>query len=139
MSLFSQFKTDSDKERNGVEITYAANEDGTIPTFIIARAAKSNREWSKEYERQTKPYRRQIELKTFPNEKAEEIALSVFVKIILKGWSNVQDESGNEIPFTQENAIQLFKSLPELYEDLDKQSGDMALFKASAREEEAKN
>ncbi len=46
--LFKQFKTNSAKETEGVEIEFpeAQNDDGTVPTFIISRMGKSNKAYS---------------------------------------------------------------------------------------------
>ena len=43
--LFKQFKTNSTKEVEGVEIEFpeAQNDDGTVPTFVISRMGKSNK------------------------------------------------------------------------------------------------
>ena len=88
MSLYKQFATNSEKEMEGVEVqmTEAENEDGSIPTFVVSRMGKSNKRYSKALEAATRPYRRQIELGTMNNDKAEEIFMGVFVDTVLKGW-----------------------------------------------------
>ncbi|WBF76921.1 hypothetical protein PSV3_00219 [Septimatrevirus PSV33] len=47
--LFKQFKTNSTKEAEGVEIEFpeAQNDDGSVPTFVISRMGKSNKAYSK--------------------------------------------------------------------------------------------
>lgn len=139
MSLFEQFKTDADKEKNGVRIEYGANADKTVPTFIISRMSKVNKKYTKAIEVSTRPYRRQIELEIFPEDKAVELMKKVFVDTVLLGWENVQDENGVLIPFNRDNALELFGKLPELYEDLEAQAKKAALFRVEAQEAEAKN
>ena len=97
MSLYKQFATNSEKEMEGVEVqmTEAENEDGSIPTFVVSRMGKSNKRYSKALEAATRPYRRQIELGTMNNDKAEEIFMGVFVDTVLKGWKNVRGEDGS--------------------------------------------
>ena len=141
MSLYKQFATNSEKEMEGVEVqmTEAENEDGSIPTFVVSRMGKSNKRYSKALEAATRPYRRQIELGTMNNDKAEEIFMGVFVDTVLKGWKNVRDENGAELPFNKQSATKLFKDLPEVYERLQEEAKLSANFREASLEEEAKN
>lgn len=141
MSLYKQFATNAEKEIEGIEVqmTEAENDDGSIPTFVVSRMGKSNKRYSKALEAATRPYRRQIELGTMNNDKAEEIFLGVFVDTVLKGWKNVRDESGADMPFTKQTATKLFKDLPEVYERLQEEAKLSANFREVSLEEEAKN
>ena len=141
MSLYKQFATNTDKEIEGIEVqmTEAENEDGSIPIFVVSRMGKSNKRYSKALEAATRPYRRQIELGTMNNDKAEEIFMGVFVDTVLKGWKNVRDESGAELPFNKQSATKLFKDLPEVYERLQEEAKLSANFRDAALEEEVKN
>ncbi len=141
MSLYKQFATNTEKEIEGIEVqmTEAENDDGSIPTFVVSRMGKSNKRYSKALEAATRPYRRQIELGTMNNDKAEEIFLGVFVDTVLKGWKNVRDESGADMPFTKQTATKLFKDLPEVYERLQEEAKLSANFREASLEEEAKN
>ena len=141
MSLYKQFKTNADKEMEGVEIEFneATNDDGSVPTFVISRMGKSNKRYTKALEAATRPYRRQIELGTMKNEVAEEIFLNVFVDTVLKGWKNVRDENGAELAFGKQAAVKLFQDLPEVYERLQEEAKQSANFRDLALEDEAKN
>lgn len=141
MGLHKQFKTNSSKENEGVEIEFveAMNEDNTVPTFIISRMGKSNKTYSKALEAATRPYRRQVELGTMKNEVAETLFMGVFVDTILKGWKNVQDEKGEEITFSKDAAIALLSELPDVYERLQEEAKLSANFRDEALENEAKN
>lgn len=139
MSLFAQFKTDERKETEGVPVQYAPNGDGTIPTFFLSRMGKTNKKYTKELNRATKPFARQLQTDTLPPEQAENIFMGVFVKTVLKGWVNVRDEDGNELAFTVENATALFKKLPDLYDDLTEQAKSAALFREADIEADAGN
>lgn len=141
MSLYKQFATNTDKEIEGIEVqmTEAENEDGSIPTFVVSRMGKSNKRYSKALEAATRPYRRQIELGTMNNDKAEEIFMGVFVDTVLKGWKNVRDENGAELPFNKQSATKLFNDLPEVYERLQEEAKLSANFRDAALEEEVKN
>lgn len=146
MSLRKQFETNTNKEVEGVAIEYGENKDGSRPTFWISRMSRANTQYTKLLETATRPYRRQMDLGTLANDVADKVFLEVFVKSILKGWQNValSDVTGNEddegfAPFTPDNAIALFKALPELYEDLQAQAKSAALFKSESMEAETKN
>lgn len=146
MSLSNQFKTDKKAEIEGKRVEYAENKDGTIPTFIIGRANRTNRRYSQALERLTKPHRAALKLNSLPKEKAEEIWRDVFIEGNLHGWENVKmsDVTGNEqdegyAEFTKENAVLLFKNLPDLYDDLSGRANDAAEFRIASMEEEAKN
>ena len=139
MSLHDQFETNASKEIEGVEIKYAPNKDKSVPTFIVCRMGATNKRYQKELDRVTKPYRRQMQLGTMDNTVAESLMMGVFIKTILKGWSGVQNKKGEEIPFNEETATELFLQLPDLYEDLQAKAGSAALFREEALEDEAKN
>jgi hypothetical protein len=141
MSLYKQFATNSEKEMEGVEVqmTEAENEDGSIPTFVVSRMGKSNKRYSKALEAATRPYRRQIELGTMNNDKAEEIFMGVFVDTVLKGWKNVRGEDGKPLEFSKAAAVKLFTDLPEVYERLQEEAKLASNFRDNALEEEVKN
>lgn len=139
MSLYAQFQTNTNKELNGVNVEFAPNADKTVPSFLISRQGKSNKAFAKAIEAATRPYRRQIELKTMDPEKAEDIFMDVFIATVLKDWSNVHDKSGSPLPFHPQTARKLFIELPDLYDDLQTASKDAALFRDEELESEAKN
>jgi hypothetical protein len=137
MSLFEQFETDSKKESEGAEVTFPPNKDGSIPTFIIAATSRNNQKYAKALDRATKPYRRNLDAMGDAN--AERIYREVFVTTVLKGWKNVQNADGSEIPFSIENANILFDKLPRLYNVLNERANSIELFQDQQREAEAGN
>jgi hypothetical protein len=137
MSLYDQYATDASKEAEGVEVTFPPNNDGTMPTFILAATSKNNQKYAKALETATKPYRRNMD--ALKNETAEALYRDVFVKTVLKGWTNIQDKAGNDIPYSREAALKLFEDLPRLYEDLNARAGSIDLFREAQQEDEAGN
>lgn len=138
-SLYRNYATDSVKETTGVEIKFDANDDNTIPTFIVSRMGESNKEYTKALERATTPYKRQIQMKTMTADLSKSLFLDVFVTTVLRGWSNIQNENGDVIPYNKDNAIKLLTDLPDLYSELLTQAGDAALFRKDSLEQDAKN
>lgn len=139
--LHKQFKTNSTKEIEGVEIEFpeAENEDKSIPTFILSRMGASNKAYSKALDASTRPYRRQVQLGTLKNELAEELFKEVFVSTVLKGWKNIQKEDGTPLEFNKTNAIALMNELPDVYERLQAEAKEASNFRDFALEAEAKN
>ena len=150
MSLRKQFKTDESAEVEGFELKLdeAPNEDGSIPVFILSRMGNSNKGYTKALEVATRPYRRQIELGTMNNDKAEEIFKEVFVNNVLKGWRNVSaadvfndDSAKGFAEFSKSNALALLNQpgMRDLYTRLQEEAKEAANFRAVSLEEEAKN
>lgn len=140
MSIFEQFGTDAAKENDGVKVPAGTlNKDGTEPTFIVSRMSKSNKRYSKELDRVSKPYRRMIDSGQMPAATSEKLMLEVFCSTVLLGWENVQDTEGKQIPYSKEKAIEIMTKLPDLYLFLQTEANSAARFREEVKEDEAKN
>lgn len=146
MSLSSQFKTDKKAEIDGIKVEYAANEDGSIPTFYIRRMSRSNLKYTKSLEARTRPFRRLIENDQLDPKLAEKINIDIFLDSVLVHFENVpasdvtgkKDETGFA-SYTKENARLLFENLPDLYDDLQTKAQKASMFKEGVLEDEAEN
>lgn len=139
MSLYKQFKTDKNVEKEGIVLNYGKNSKGADIEIRIARAGGANVQYAKLLEAKTKPYRRQIQNETLDNDVAEKITKEVYAKAVVLGWSGVEDENGKELEFSFENCMKLFDDLPDLWTDIQQQSTKAALFRADILEQDAKN
>jgi len=139
MSLYKNWSTDINKEVNGIPVEFEANDDGTVPTFIISRMGATNKPYLRALEQAQKPYLRQIQLKTMDKDKHEKLILEVFATNIIKGWSNIQDENGNVLAYSKENAVKILTDLPEIYDNLFQVAMSADMFKKDELEESAKN
>lgn len=139
MSLYKNYATDVSKEVNGVAVELGKNEDGTTESIVISRAGESNKQYARALEHAQKPYRRQIQLGTMDKDTNEKLYMEVFASYIIKGWSNIRDENGVDMPFNKTNAIKLLTDLPELYNELFRQATSLELFRAEILEADAKN
>lgn len=133
--LYTQFKTDPKKEKEGVSIAYPGEDDDNtpvekLPTFVVARTGGANTNYQKAQERIFKPHRRAIASNTLSIQRINSLSRQAFVEGSLLGWSNIKDADGKEIPFSKEAALKLFTELPDLYSDLSAQAGDPEHFKA---------
>lgn len=151
MSLRSQYQTDNTKEIEGAKVEFSENSDGTIPTFYIARAGRSNRKYVSFLEKASAPHRHLMENKNASSSEktqkiAESIMLDTFVNTLLKGWENVKlaDVTGNDkdtgdAEFSIENAKILLTSLPDLYDELQAKASSIETFKNQSFDTDIKN
>lgn len=139
MSLYSQFKTDTDVETQGLWLEYGETDDGKPIRIRIARAGGANKAYTRLMEAKVKPYRRMIQNETIETAVVEKILKEVFAKTVVLGWENVQGPDGKDMPFNEENCIKLFEDLPDLFRDVQEQSQRQALFRAEVRKADGKN
>lgn len=123
-NLDKLFKTNSTLERDGVDF---ALDDKT--SFKIRRFNLQNPRVKAAMASYYKPYARQVELGTLPQEKSTEITMKLFIEVCLASWEGVENEKGEPIECNPENALKLFKSLPDLFETLWKHANDFANYK----------
>lgn len=143
MSLFKNFKTDPNAEKNGVLIEYGEFR------LRLARIGGSNTDFAKRYEELMKPYRR-VPKDQLKADVQEKIVTTVFTETVIKPntWQTLVDgewvdgiesESGEIIPATAENMAKILLELPDLYNALFKEANSITNFLAEARQEDAKN
>lgn len=68
------------------------------------------------------PYQRQLSSKRLSAEKIanfREASKPLYARHIIKGWENIRDKDGVEVPFDQEVCLQFLKALPDqTFDDL---------------------
>jgi hypothetical protein len=138
-SLHKNFAMSEEKMKDGVDIEFSPNDDGSVPTFRIARVSANNPKYMKCMERVSRPYKRQIQLETLTPELTIKINRTVFVESLLLGWSNVQGKDGKEMSFSRENALKLLEELPDLFDELYTNANKASLFRDEEQEADAKN
>jgi len=135
MSIYEQYKTVDD----AITIKFKANDDGTIPSFKIGRTSRNNTLWAKTFEATFRPYKNELADGTISESDANRLNIIVFITAILKGWENIQDSTGSNIEYNEENATKLFNDLPDLFQKLSFESSKMDNFLASNLKADAKN
>lgn len=123
-NLDKHFRTNSGLEKDGVEF---ALDDKT--SFLIRRFNSQNPRVKAAMAAYYKPYARQVELGTLPQEKSDEITMKLFIDVCLASWQGIEDEKGNPIECNKENALKIFKSLPDLFDSLWKHANDFVNYK----------
>lgn len=147
MSLRKTFKTDHAAEIDGVEVEVAVNDHNNQPICIrIARMSSTNKRYTKALNKVTKPHMSAIQNDAFDNDLARKMLQGVFVDTILLGWTNLpkSELTGNEadtedLEFTRENALALFKEMPDLYDDWEARAQKASAFREAEREATAGN
>jgi len=127
---FALFGTDQDAEVKGVNLDYGK-------FYInIARAGGANKAFARFVSERTKPYKRLIAEDRLPENIAEELALDAVVGTVVKGWGSDKHghgkmigKDGEAIEYSPANVKQLFKDLPELFQDVYEQSFSTLLSK----------
>jgi len=133
-SIYEKFGTDKNLEREGVVLDYG---DGL--EIRIARAGGSNSKFEKSTQQKMRKFSQQLKHDLLEPEQMREVMREVLAETVVLSWKGVTDRAGKELPFNVANCIQLFKDLPDLFDDVLEQSRKANLFKQSVLEDEAGN
>ncbi|MBP9869920.1 MAG: hypothetical protein KBC53_00275 [Nitrosomonas sp.] len=141
--MYKQFSTDRELEKKGIVLDYGQFR------VTVARAGSANHKFVRTHEILTKPVRRLIEQEILPVEKEREISRQLYAKAVVLNWEVKDDKEkwkqgieapdGSILPYTEENVINTFAALPDLFADIQIQSNKMRLFRAADKEADAKN
>jgi len=141
--MYKQFSTDKELEKKGIVLDYGQFR------VTVARAGSANHKFVRTHEILTKPVRRLIEQEILPVEKEREISRQLYAKAVVLNWEVKDDKEkwkqgieapdGSILPYTEENVINTFAALPDLFADIQIQSNKMQLFRAADKEADAKN
>jgi hypothetical protein len=134
MSLYNMYETDHDLEKGGIILNY-----GEGVRIKIARAGGSNAVFVKTLEKATRPYRKQMESGTLSDDVANDLFIQVFAESVVKDWENVTDRDGNDLQFSVDNCVKLFKDLPDLFSDVRNAASDVSNFRVEELENDIKN
>lgn len=135
-TLRKDFKTNLESEKRGIWFTAHIEEDGTEVRFKIASTSSANTKYLKAIETAARPYR---SMKKMPMELQLDLAKKCYIENCLFDWENVISETGTQLPFSVENAKQLFKDIPHLLELLMRVSDDTTHFQDGDWEQDSKN
>jgi len=143
MSMYKQFATDKELEKKGIVLDYGQFR------VTVARAGSANHKFVRTHEILTKPVRRLIEQEILPVEKEREISRQLYARAVVLNWEVKDDKEkwkqgieapdGSILPYTEENVINTFAALPDLFTDIQIQSNKMQLFRVADKEADAKN
>lgn len=146
MSLYKAYRTDSSMETSGIVAVYDHQK------FLLARAGGANEKFKRTLAAKMKPHRHAIDNETMSEDTAMRIQAEVFAEsVVLKAevlqvvdgketWvPGLEGPTGEVLPFTKENLVQMFLDLPELFADVRGLSMKAANFRRQQDEADAKN
>jgi len=134
MSLYKRYETSNELSIKGAPVKFEANEDGTVPTFFIARSHSSNQLFAKAVKEHY-----QGGTENMSDEELKAANLAVFLDSNLMGWRNVQGRDGLPLEFNRGNAETLLTDLPEILNRLHFASQSVATYLKVNEEKAVKN
>src|SRR5687768_6541126 len=106
-NLYKQFKANKDLETKGVCLEIGDSR------FYVRRAGGGKRAFATTFAEKTKPFQRQVQLGTLPEDKALDIMLDTYWDAVMLNWENVADENDNPLEYNKENFKKVMRDLPE--------------------------
>lgn len=162
MGLLKQFGTNLKAEKQGIELTFEPNADGTVPTIVVSRTFINSPEYRRVFERVIKPYKNDFDRGTLDEETDMFIAARVYTEVCVKSWRNVRFPLGfagiglgdadptrvyhvdeviptYDIPFTVDACTSMFCAIPDLFRDCAAKSGTADSYREGVIEDVTKN
>ena len=145
--MYEMFSTDGSLEQNGIYLEYP--ELGF--RIKVARAGGANKKFQRVLETRSKPYKRAISMGLFTNDQATDLLLEAYLDAVILGWEVAgtsedewtpgieNPEDGPPLEPTRANIRAALKALPELFNDVQDQAAQAAMFRTSIREANAGN
>lgn len=122
----SQLAYDKEKELDGVWFE--------CPEGLRLRVARLNNPKYQEFLRKQGAKSRGI-----TTSKISDWTFQAAAKFLLKGWENLQDEKGNDIPFSVSKAEELMKEYSDLYQWVQEFASDREMFRREELDGATKN
>lgn len=148
-SIFDDYETSIELEKDGAWVTTSRGYE-----FKIARIGEMNPEYrnfmierGKVIHAEIEALGEKIDEKNSESDakklyelatKMDDVTIEAFARFILKGWRNLYDREGKEIPYSVDNAITLMQ-MHDLYNELYPLARQYSTFLVSNLETTAKN
>ena len=129
-NLDADFKTNPNLEKEGVDIVIRERTDANpvALSFRVRRFNSTNPRVKAAMAAYYKPHARQIDMGTLDPSISEEINRKVFVDVCLASWEGVEGD-GVPLECNRENALNLFRHLPDLFDTLWRAANSMENYK----------
>lgn len=131
--IFKDFAKDSGKETNGVWMTYNKHE------YLIARSHRNNVKFAKLMEELMRPYQWALRRDDWDaiKEVANDLMQVVYAKTILLAIRRLG--STEQLDYTPEDGVALFKALPDFWDLVYKFSNRDSVYSPDAVKDDSKN
>ena len=138
MSIW-KLRTNPDKEKDGVWFDLATP-DGGLARFKVARHGGSNAEFTKMFEKESRPYRRLLkDGQDVDSETMYEIMLRVYASTVVRAWENVTNEDGTELECTPDNVYLVLSQIDYVFDRVREEAQKNANYQAEDIRDDAKN
>ncbi len=147
--LRKNLRIDSEKAVKGIrfELSEYPNEDGTIPTFILASTTRHNVGYQKALREAVKEHNLieadgSVKNNSLTDEELEKIIEKITVENTVIGWENFEpEESGVKIPFSLDKAVEILLNPDwvDLLAKLNEVIRNTDNYRIAEREQAAKN
>lgn len=130
MAKITAIMTDLNKVANGVWVPYAEG-------IELCIAGQNNEAYKKKRNLLMKPHLKQSRAKALTADDVLDIIKPAVAEHLLVGWRNIEDETGNPIPYSTEKALEFFKNpaLSDLYNFVLETAGESDIFKRELLED----
>jgi hypothetical protein len=127
-NIYSIFETNEDEEVNGKWFTVV--EDFKVK---LARAGDANPEYMRLLVKMQKdnPKNPITDELAVSDEVQLELIKELYARAVVKDWEGITDKEGNEIPYSVENCMKLFRELREFYRFVKTASSDYQNYKST--------
>lgn len=148
MGLSNQFKTDDTLETKGVVLDYGTTR------IRIARAGGANKRFGLALAKATKPHKRSIQAGIMDQQLSDFLLRDVYSRTVVIGWEtkgedgefkrgidpvDIGEPAGDLLSVSPENVLRVFNHLPDLFNDVQLQAQEHAIFRAELDEASAGN
>jgi hypothetical protein len=130
-NLSSLYKTNVNLETSGIWMAVGPKVEFLVKRFGGSNAMAVQKSMAKFH----KPYAKQISTGSLGQEEINKIDAQVLVDACISGWKGVTDETGKEIEFSFEKAVEILIDLPELLRALLTNASNYENYKEEYREE----
>lgn len=112
-NLFSNvvdLQADEGLEKDGIELAF-----GNARYITVARSGGGNRKYRAALAEAYKPHKAALDRGTLDEETASKMLREVFAKAVVLDWRGWLDKNQEEIPYTWDSCMELFKEVPEIF------------------------
>jgi hypothetical protein len=123
-ALFARFKTDEDRQENGVWVDFGDGIKVKIRRFKSKASVAARKELDK-------PHTEVIRRGKLAEDVAEDLLVRQIAMGVIADWEGVTDENGNNVPNTTDAKYHILKALPDFRDEIFAISVEAEHFKAA--------
>lgn len=135
VNLRRAYGMDEQKKEHGRWFPLSVRVDGEAPGRVKLASYRSAR-FQRVHDNLLRPHRKKMRLQTWTAEEGRRVLAEACAKALLLDWEGIEDERGNAIPFTEDNAREALLQCDEFFDEVLQMSMEDAAFRDEEDEEE---